>query len=156
MADRKAELEKKRKKLDELRKAREVTKKETSFKEVKRLHTGNKRYEMLALNKFVDNFPSRLHSAFSSPFYTHTQSLSKSPTPSDSLAKKREDVNKIVTDLLGPTVSTPSRSPHKSPEPEASGEEKTTPISVSPRKRAVKLVVDTMAPINIHPRVSWK
>ena len=36
MADRKAELEKKRKKLDELRKAREVTKKETTFKEVRR------------------------------------------------------------------------------------------------------------------------
>ena len=34
MADRKAELEKKRKKLDELRKARELNKKKTTDKEV--------------------------------------------------------------------------------------------------------------------------
>ena len=38
MADRKAELEKKRKKLEELRKATQQTKKDRSFKEVKRLH----------------------------------------------------------------------------------------------------------------------
>ena len=40
LPDQKAELEKKRNKLEELRKAREVKKKETSFKEVKRLLTG--------------------------------------------------------------------------------------------------------------------
>ena len=43
MADRKAELEKKRKKLDELRKARELKKAETKDKEVSvtKLCTGN-------------------------------------------------------------------------------------------------------------------
>ena len=39
LSDRKVELEKKRNKLEELRKAREVTKKKSSFKEVKLLHT---------------------------------------------------------------------------------------------------------------------
>ena len=115
------------------------------------MHAGNERHGYQW--NVVGSLPPKSRSPIPS---TLTQSLAKSPTPTDSLAKKREDVNKIVTDLLGPSASAPSPRDRKSPEPEASGEEKAMPISVSPRKRAVKLVVDTMAPININPRVSYQ
>jgi len=86
--------------------------------------------------------------------------ISKSPVPA--LAREREDVNKLVSDLIGGTLSpSPSHSPQmaksKSPEPspvsvgEHDGEEKITPTFT--QKKSVKLVKDTLAPINIKPKV---
>ena len=86
--------------------------------------------------------------------------ISKSPVPA--LAREREDVNKLVSDLIGGTLSpSPSHSPQtaksKSPEPspvsvgEHEGEEKITPTFT--QKKSVKLVKDTLAPINIKPKV---
>ena len=81
---------------------------------------------------------------------------SKSPVPSE-----REDVNKLVSDLIGGTLSpfssqSPQKGNSKSPEPIPGGVDevetgKATPPF--PRKRHVKLVMDHLAPINIRPKV---
>lgn len=77
----------------------------------------------------------------------------------DHLAKEREDVNKLVTDLIGgsvlsspPTAVAPPSSAQRTPE-------KTTPTKPAQqvsagRSRQVKLVVDQMASVNIRPKVS--
>ena len=80
----------------------------------------------------------------------------------DHLAVEREDVNKLLADLIGgsglssqsssSSVSAVPSSPPKSPV-------KTTPAvgavkGVASRSRKVKLNVDTLAQINIKPKVS--
>ena len=90
--------------------------------------------------------------------YSYTiQLLSVSPTPSDSHAKERVDVNKLVHELIGETLSPPSRltdsSPHKSPQTPVLDVSSEIPTPTSSRRKPVRLVVDTLAPINIKPRV---
>ena len=79
------------------------------------------------------------------------------------MAKEREDVNKLVSDLIGGGAA-PASSSSKSPTPKAAAvgespakepqKQSTIPGSVG-RSRPVKhLVVDQLAPVNIRPRVS--
>ena len=83
----------------------------------------------------------------------------------DPLAKEREDVNKLVSDLIGGGAA-PASSSTKSPTPKAAAavgdspakepqKQSTTPGGSVGRSRPVKhLVVDQLAPVNIRPRVS--
>lgn len=88
------------------------------------------------------------------------------PKVADPRAKERQDVNQLVSDLIG---TSPAKSPRstlaaraRSPETSGAGAaqqqqgEEVTPTPTPPRvqKRAVNLVVDTLASINIKPRVS--
>lgn len=88
-----------------------------------------------------------------------------SPSKSDHLAREREDVNKLVTDLIGgstslsPTaaavaaaVATPT-SLQRSPE-QATPTKPAQPVSAGP-SRPIKLVVDQLAPVNIRPKVKF-
>jgi dynein intermediate chain len=121
MADRKAEIDLKRKKLEELRKSREQKKSETANKAL--LTRGS---------------PS---------------SRTKSPDP---LSKERDDVNKLVSDLIGgsPPATKPSSTPSvlaKSP-----GEVAASPAAGTPApacKRKTKLVMEALAPVVIRPKV---
>lgn len=78
----------------------------------------------------------------------------------DHLAREREDVNKLVTDLIGGSVlSTPPTASAASPTPAAHRTpEQTPPTKPAPqlsagRSRQVKLVVDQLAAVNIRPKV---
>ena len=74
------------------------------------------------------------------------------------MAKEREDVNKLVSDLIGGGTA-PASSSSKSPTPKAAvdspakePQKQVTPGSVG-RSKPVKLVIDQMAPVNIRPKV---
>ena len=78
------------------------------------------------------------------------------------MAKEREDVNKLVSDLIGGGAAPASSSKSPTPKVAAVGDspakepqkQSITPGSVG-RSRPVKhLVVDQLAPVNIRPRVS--
>jgi len=79
----------------------------------------------------------------------------------DHLAKEREDVNKLVTDLIGGSALTsPPKAVSSAPPPSTAQK---SPVKTSPtkspsqvsagRSRQVKLVVDQLAPVNIRPKV---
>lgn len=82
----------------------------------------------------------------------------------DPRAKERQDVNQLVSDLIGSSPAKSARSTltaarARSPEPSGAGTvqqgEEATPTPTPPRvqKRTVNLVVDALASINIKPRV---
>lgn len=138
MADRKAELEKKRKKLEELKRAREQNKLQSKDKEV---------------NSSVSFLIRVIESLF----------LQVVQTKTDHLAKEREDVNKLVTDLIGgsvlsspPSAVTAGHTPSSaaSRTPEQTPPTKSAPQVSAGRSRQVKLVVDQLAAVNIRPKVS--
>lgn len=120
MADRKAELEKKRKKLEELKRAREQNKLQAKDKEV-----------------------------------------SVSPGKTDQREKEREDVNKLVSALIG-TTSAAATAPAGGPAAAPPTAAQTTPQQITPTKAAVpgsagrskqvKLVLDQLASVNIRPK----
>ena len=88
--------------------------------------------------------------------------LPQVPKAADPLAKEREDVNKLVSDLIGggvaPTSPGPSTSPvaAKTPDSAATGTPKQITPAASGRSKPVRLVVDQLAPVNIRPKVRKK
>ncbi len=133
MADRKAELEKKRKKLEELKKAREQKKNEVKDK--------------------VDVCTTARH-AVCITYLLVTQVISPMKEP---VSSEREDVTKLVDQLLIGETTQPSQST-LSPQPSRTGDpspsHKTTPTTATAtsKQRRLKLVVDQLAPVNIRPR----
>lgn len=107
MADRKAELEKKRQKLEELKKAREQKKKETQDKEL--VTQGD-----------------------------------------DSKSKEREDVDELVSSLLGPT-NPPEQPSTKLPATTVATETAGEAHVIPKKKKATKLVMDQLIGVNIRP-----
>ena len=75
----------------------------------------------------------------------------------DPLAKEREDVNKLVSDLIGggaaPASSSKSPTPKATVDSPAKEPQKQVTPSSSGRSKPVKLVVDQLAPVNIRPKV---
>lgn len=137
MADRKAEIDLKRKKLEELRKSREQKRNESANKAVRK-------YIWLNVECY---FPwSQLLTRGTPP------SRTKSPDP---LSKERDDVNKLVSDLIGgsaiPTQT--SVTPSQSKSPAEVSKSPPMQISATAGKRKVKLVMETLAPVVIRPKV---
>ncbi len=89
--------------------------------------------------------------------------LPVSPSKSDHLAREREDVNKLVTDLIGGSSLTPTAAAVAAASATPTALQR-TPEHATPTKpaqqvsarpsRPVKLVVDQLAPVNIRPKVS--
>lgn len=81
-----------------------------------------------------------------------SQGRTKSPDP---LSKERDDVNKLVSDLIGGSPLPASTSPAPPEQsPEAVGT--VSPVAaVTTSKRKVKLVKEPLAPIIIRPKVSF-
>ena len=87
--------------------------------------------------------------------FIHYSQIPKAAAPQPK--EREEDVYKLVSDLIG-GGATP-KSPTATPAPKQAGPaaapeqpKQTTPAS-SGRSKAVKLVVDQLAPVNIRPKV---
>ena len=109
------------------------------------------------VHELVDNFLGFL--PLMNSFSNH-QPLPKSPAKSpDPLARERENVDKLVTDLIGGSTLSPSQAAAvavatKSPDGVKSKPEIKEPsASLIPRAKPVKLVLDVLAPINIKAKV---
>ena len=89
-----------------------------------------------------------------------------SPSKGDNLAREREDVNKLVTDLIGGSSLTPVSAAVAAAAATPTAAQQRTPEHAAPPKSAqqlskgpsrqvkVKLVVDQLASVNIRPKVS--
>jgi len=77
----------------------------------------------------------------------------------ENLAKEREDINKLVTDLIGggSSLATPSNAsmvaPQEKLEPAKSAPGVVSVLSSASTRSRVKLVIDELAAINIRPKV---
>ena len=82
-----------------------------------------------------------------------------SPQKADPLTRERDDINRLVNDLIGDTTPlappalfppSPTHTLSTTPEPERTDD---NPKAASTKKRLVKLAVDTLTPINIKPKI---
>lgn len=71
----------------------------------------------------------------------------------DPLAREREDVNKLVSDLIGGGAAPATTSKSPTPKPTDSPTKEPPKPVVPSSKGRVKLVVDQLAPVNIRPKV---
>jgi hypothetical protein len=114
----------------------------------------NKRRARLQIRRYASLFyaPNLLSSALQLLTRGSPSSRTKSPDP---LSKERDDVNKLVSDLIGgsPLATKPSSTPSvlaKSPGEVAASPAAGTPVSAC--KRKTKLVMEALAPVVIRPK----
>ncbi len=85
---------------------------------------------------------------------------SSSASNVETLAKEREDINKLVTDLIGGSSLAPPASNVATPsqenltEPSKSIASVSSVMSAVSSRQKVKLVIDELAAINIRPKVT--